>query len=81
MTSNDVDSVNDRINELLKSEGTGIDAFYYCPFHPDFDPPEKLNCRKPSPVMIVQAAEEHEIDLSKSYMIGDKASDIESAHA
>jgi len=78
MTSNDVDSVNDRINHLLKQNGTAIDAFYYCPFHPDFDPPEKLNCRKPSPVMIVQAAEEHEIDLSKSYMIGDKASDIES---
>ncbi|MFA5804240.1 MAG: HAD family hydrolase [Melioribacteraceae bacterium] len=78
MTSKDVDSVNDRVNELLKNEGTGIDAFFYCPFHPDLDPPEKSNCRKPSPFMIVQAAEEHEIDLSKSYMIGDKASDIES---
>ncbi len=78
MTKNDVDKVNDRINEMLKEAGTSIDAFYYCPFHPDFDPMEKSNCRKPSPVMIVQAAEEHEIDLSKSYMIGDKASDIES---
>jgi len=78
MTIEDVDSINDHINELLDKEGTGIDAFYYCPFHPDFDPPEKLNCRKPSPVMIVQAASEHEIDLSKSYMIGDKASDVES---
>ena len=78
MTSKDVDSVNDRVNELLKNEGTGIDAFYYCPFHPDLDPPEKSNCRKPSPFMIVQAAEEHEIDLSKSYMVGDKASDVES---
>lgn len=77
MTSGDVDSVNDRINHLLKQNGTAIDAFYYCPFHPDFDPPEKSNCRKPSPVMIVQAAAEHEIDLSKSYMIGDKSSDIE----
>jgi len=77
MTIGDVDSVNDRINHLLKKNGTEIDAFYYCPFHPDFDPPEKSNCRKPSPVMIVQAAEEHEIDISKSYMIGDKASDIE----
>jgi D-sedoheptulose 7-phosphate isomerase/D-glycero-D-manno-heptose 1,7-bisphosphate phosphatase len=78
MTSGDVESVNDRINELLKNEGTGIDAFFYCPFHPDLDPPEKSNCRKPSPFMIVQAAEEHGIDLSKSYMIGDKASDVES---
>ncbi len=78
MTSGEVESVNDRINELLNNEGTGIDAFYYCPFHPDLDPPEKSNCRKPSPFMIVQAAEEHGIDLSKSYMIGDKASDVES---
>ena len=77
MTASDVELVNNHINELLKNEGAAIDAFYYCPFHPDFDPPEKSNCRKPSPVMIVQAAAEHEIDLSKSYMIGDKASDVE----
>ena len=77
MTIEDVDSINHHINDLLEKEGTCIDAFYYCPYHPDFDPPEKTNCRKPSPVMIVQAAEEHEIDISKSYMIGDKESDIE----
>lgn len=78
MTIADVDAVNVRINHLLKKDGTEVDAFYYCPFHPDFDPPEKSICRKPSPFMIVQAAEEQAIDLSRSYMIGDKASDIES---
>ncbi len=78
MTIADVEAVNVRINNLLKKDGTEIDAFYYCPFHPDFDPPEKSICRKPSPFMIVQAAEEHGIDLSKSYVIGDKTSDIES---
>lgn len=78
MTIADVEAVNVRINNLLKKNGAEIDAFYYCPFHPDFDPSEKSICRKPSPFMIVQAAEEHGIDLSKSYMIGDKASDIES---
>jgi len=57
--------------------GTSIDAFYYCAFHPDNDPPEKAICRKPSPFMIVQAAAEHMIDVSKSYMVGDKSSDIE----
>lgn len=77
MTHSDVDNVNARINELLLAEGTSIDAFYYCPFHPDNDPPEKIICRKPSPFMIVQAAEEHKISLSGSYMIGDKGSDIE----
>ena len=78
MTIADVEAVNVRINNLLKKYGTEVDAFYYCPFHPDFDPPEKSICRKPSPFMIVQAAEEQAIDLSRSYMIGDKASDIES---
>ena len=78
MTSKDVDSINLRVNELLKNDGTSIDAFYYCPYHPDVDPPEKSICRKPSPFMIVQAAAEHEIDLNQSYLIGDKSSDVES---
>ncbi|MEG8947262.1 D-glycero-alpha-D-manno-heptose-1,7-bisphosphate 7-phosphatase [Rosettibacter firmus] len=77
MTIQDVEAVNNRIIELLKNEGVEIDAIYYCPYHPDFDPPEKTNCRKPSPLMILKAAEEHNIDLSKSFMIGDRGSDIE----
>ncbi len=78
MTHSDVEAVNLRVNELLSAENAGVDYFYYCPYHPDFDPPEKTNCRKPSPFMIVQASEEHNLDLQNSYMIGDKASDIES---
>ncbi len=77
MTREDVEAVNLRVNQLLQYEGASVDAFYYCPYHPDFDPPEKTICRKPSPFMIVQAAEEYEIDLSNSYMVGDKASDVE----
>lgn len=77
ITHTDVENVNVKINELLSLEGVSIDAFYYCPFHPDIDPPEKTICRKPSPFMIVQAAEEHNISLHGSYMIGDKASDVE----
>ncbi len=73
----DVNAVNERIKQLLKERGVEIDAIYYCPYHPDYDPPEKANCRKPSPLMILKAAEEHNIDLSKSFMIGDRASDIE----
>ncbi|MEW6702277.1 MAG: HAD family hydrolase [Bacteroidota bacterium] len=77
MTREDVEAVNYRVNELLMHEGTSVDAFYYCPYHPDFDSPEKSFCRKPSPLMIVQAAKEFQIDLTQSYMIGDKASDVE----
>ena len=78
MTREDVEAVNNRVNQLLQMEGASIDAFYYCPYHPDFDPPEKSICRKPSPFMIVQAAAEYKIDLESSYMVGDKASDVES---
>ena len=77
MTLEDVENVNRRVNELLMEEGAEIDAFYYCPFHPEIDSQEKAKCRKPSPFMIVQAAEDFEVDLSLSYMIGDKASDVE----
>jgi D,D-heptose 1,7-bisphosphate phosphatase len=77
MTIEDVEIVNAKVNELLQKEGTCIDAFYYCPFHPDNDPPAKTVCRKPSPFMILKAAEEHNIDLKKSYMIGDKTSDVD----
>lgn len=77
MTCDDVEAVNLRINELLMIEGASIDAFYYCPHHPDVDSPEKSICRKPSPFMIVQAAEDFKIDLSHSYMFGDKSSDVE----
>lgn len=78
MTLADVEAVNKKIYDILIEEGAEIDAFYYCPFHPENDPPEKTICRKPSPYMILKAAKELSIDLSKSFMIGDRSSDIES---
>jgi len=76
MTHADVKNVNNKINELLLGFDTYIDAFYYCPFHPDYNSPEEALCRKPSPDMIVQASKELQLDLMKSYMVGDKSSDI-----
>lgn len=74
----EVDSVNERINQiLLEKNNVQIDAFYYCPFHPDFSSTEESKCRKPSPVMVFKAAEEMDLDLSKSYFVGDKPCDIE----
>ena len=52
-----------------------LDAVYYCP---DAKPSP---CRKPSPGMLRDAARDHAIDLSRSYMIGDKSSDIEAGQA
>ena len=72
----DVENVNKKINEILESYNTRIDAFYYCPFHPDFDSQEDIICRKPSPNMILQAAKDFNVDLKKSFMIGDRETDI-----
>lgn len=72
-----VESIHDRINELLADSKVFIDAFYYCPYHPDFSTYEEASCRKPSPEMVLRAASEHNINLSNSYFVGDSASDIE----
>lgn len=77
ISHNDVKLVNDKIASLFSMEGVEIDAFYYCPFHPDFNSIEDSSCRKPSPKMILKAADDFQIDLSKSFMIGDMEKDIE----
>jgi D-glycero-D-manno-heptose 1,7-bisphosphate phosphatase len=60
--------------EFLKQIGQGsIDASYFCP-----DPPGVPSTRrKPEPGMVLEAAREHNLDLARSFFIGDKATDIE----
>ena len=58
-------------NEHLQKK-LGIDGFYYCPHHPD----DKCICRKPEPLMMLKARLDHGIDLKRSYVIGDKESDV-----
>ena len=77
MNAKNVDAVNQRLNELLSEYETTIDAFYYCPFHPDFSSQEESECRKPSPKMVFDAAASFNIDLKRSYFVGDKSIDIE----
>jgi histidinol-phosphate phosphatase family protein len=74
-TETDVRAVNDRINALLHAEGAHVEAFYFCPHHPDFGAP--CACRKPEPGMLQQAAVEHGLDLSRSWMVGDSPRDLE----
>jgi D-glycero-D-manno-heptose 1,7-bisphosphate phosphatase len=76
ITREAVESVNKKINELLAEEKTAIDGFYYCPFHPEFSSSEECSCRKPSPELVLKAAEDFNIDLSRSYFIGDSVADI-----
>jgi histidinol-phosphate phosphatase family protein len=67
----ELDAVNKRFFSLLKEHGAKVDALYYCP-HTDED---KCACRKPYPGMALRAAKEHNIDLSKSYAVGDSVRD------
>jgi histidinol-phosphate phosphatase family protein len=53
-----------------------IDATYFCPDTPG----QRSKCRKPAPGMVLQAAREHDVDLSRSFLIGDKEIDAECAH-
>ncbi len=77
ITKEKVDAVNSKLNELLLKDNVQIDAFYYCPHHPDFSNEEECSCRKPSPELVLRSAIDFNIDLSKSYFVGDTVSDIE----
>ena len=63
-------------SEVLQQLGDGlIDATYYCPDAPG----QHSNCRKPAPGMVVKATQDHHIDLSRSFLIGDKEVDVQCA--
>ena len=70
----DIGKVHDKLQELLAQYGEKIDAFYYCPHHPEHT--GECACRKPNPGMLLQAAGELNIDLKESLMIGDRMSDV-----
>ena len=78
----DVDILHAYLNGLLKKEGAHVDAFYYCPHHPEHGIGEykrKCHCRKPGTGMFEQAEGDMPdgIDKEKSFMIGDKLLDTE----
>lgn len=64
-------------DQLQRHWGAHIDAFYFCPHHPDFTGP--CNCRKPAPGLLLKAAEEWNVDLAMSIMYGDTEVDREAA--
>lgn len=77
-TEQDLEIFNNNMNEILKRNGVEITEFYCCPHHPDGIGEYKkvCECRKPNNKMIEDAIKKYNIDREKSYMIGDKASDI-----
>lgn len=78
----DVDRLHAYMQQQLAAYGTAVDAFYLCPHHPTAAVGEyrkTCDCRKGSPGMLLSAAADLNIDLSRSYMVGDKIADIEAA--
>jgi D-glycero-D-manno-heptose 1,7-bisphosphate phosphatase len=75
-------SVQAKIAALLAAQGATIDAVYACPHHPqaegDLAHPDHP-ARKPNPGMLLQAASALTLDLKSSWLVGDKANDIEAA--
>lgn len=75
--------INRRVTTLLKSKGAKIDAQYNCFHHPEGTVKKyasECRCRKPRPGMALEAKKKFGIDLKKSYMVGDKVSDIGFGH-
>ena len=67
---------NNRVVEELKKHNVKIEKTYVCPHKPE----DNCQCRKPKTKLIKQAEKEFDIDLKKSFMIGDKAVDVEMGH-
>jgi D-glycero-D-manno-heptose 1,7-bisphosphate phosphatase len=75
-------AVHGILQQELGRGGARLDAVYYCPHHPSVgEPPYRLDCdcRKPKPGLITRAAAELDIDLARSWMIGDRYGDVELA--
>jgi len=74
-----VQRVHAKMSAAVESSGGRLDGLFYCPHHPQAVHPElriECDCRKPKPGMIHQATAQFEIDLSKSFVVGDKAADL-----
>ena len=83
VTYGELEQIHNKMETLLGLEGAYLDAIYYCPHHPHKgyagEIPElkfDCGCRKPKPGMLLQAAKDFNIDLSRSWMIGDSENDV-----
>ncbi len=79
-----VNSFHLNMQDSLAARGAHVDAFYYCPHHPEGTIKSfaiRCRCRKPEPGMLEQAAREWPIDLKSSFLIGDKDDDMAAAAA
>ena len=79
-----LEAIHRSMGHTLRRHNASVDAVYYCPHHPtDGFGPYKVNCecRKPKPGMLKRAAAELDIDLSQSFIVGDKLTDLEAGRS
>jgi D-glycero-D-manno-heptose 1,7-bisphosphate phosphatase len=83
-TEAELDTIHKKMETELGKEGAYIDDLFYCPHHPDKGFPGErpelkvdCDCRKPKPGMLLKAAQKYNIDLSRSWMVGDDDRDIQ----
>jgi len=78
-TEDIVDAVHQRMADLLAEGGARIDAYYYCPHHPDGKVPpfaQKCDCRKPGRGLVDRAEQEFGIEPARSFVVGDRWLDV-----
>lgn len=79
-TEADVCAMNAQVERCLtEAGGPRLDGFYFCPHHPNATLSAyrvACECRKPRPGLLVQAAREHDLDLKRSFVVGDRITDI-----
>ena len=88
VTFEGLETIHNKMEPLLGKEGAYLDAIYFCPHHPHSGYEGEVkelkidcDCRKPKPGMLLKAAEDLNIDLSQSYMVGDGENDIKAGKA
>lgn len=74
-----LNKMHDALTEAYAEHGVGFEEFYYCNHHPKYT--SRCLCRKPGSLMLEKAIARFDIDASKSYFIGDKATDVEAGEA
>ena len=77
-----LEDVHRKMNADLAAAGAHVDGIYCCPHHPEAKRPElraACDCRKPKPGLVLQAARELDLDLTRSFMVGDRWSDLKCA--
>ena len=78
-TEAELAAIHDKLELLLSQSGAHLDAIYYCPHHPDAG--SRCDCRKPAPGLLERAAHDLNIDIARSWMIGDSERDLGAAAA